>query len=400
MQYSYPDQFGNFGKYGGAYVPEILIPILEQVDREYQLAKSDVIFQQEFKDLLEKFSGRPTPLYKAQNLRNEIFGENSECEIYLKREDLNHLGAHKINNCIGQALLARRMNKNRIIAETGAGQHGVATASACAMMGLECVIYMGEKDMERQAPNVLRMKLLGAKVIPACSGTRTLKDAVNETIRDFVVNVQDTYYLLGSVVGPHPYPMMVRDFQSVIGQEILQQFPNISGRDLPNMIVACIGGGSNAIGAFYEFIPHFETKLIAVEAAGHGIESNKHAATMTKGKYGVFQGAASYLLYNEDGQISPPHSISAGLDYPGVGPEHALLKDLDRIEYQSATDEEAKDAFKLLCKTEGIIPALEPSHAIAYLIKNARKIKKHHSNASIVVNLSGRGDKDLSHFMV
>nr|5EY5_B Chain B, LBCA-b [synthetic construct]5EY5_D Chain D, LBCA-b [synthetic construct] len=379
---------GRFGKYGGQYVPETLMPALEELEEAYERAKNDPEFQAELEYYLRDYVGRPTPLYFAENLTKDLGG----AKIYLKREDLNHTGAHKINNALGQALLAKRMGKKRVIAETGAGQHGVATATVAAMFGLECVVYMGAEDIERQALNVFRMKLLGAKVRPVTSGSRTLKDAINEAMRDWVTNVEDTFYIIGSVVGPHPYPMMVRDFQSVIGEEARQQILEKEGR-LPDAIVACVGGGSNAMGIFHPFIDDESVRLIGVEAAGKGIETGKHAATLSAGRPGVLHGAMTYLLQDEDGQIIEAHSISAGLDYPGVGPEHAYLKDTGRAEYVSVTDDEALEAFQLLSRTEGIIPALESSHAVAYAMKLAPELSK---DQIIVVNLSGRGDKDVN----
>lgn len=382
-----PDRSGHFGPYGGRYVPETLIPALDELTAEYEKAKSDPSFSRDFDYYSRDYIGRPTPLYFAQRLTQKLGG----AKIYIKREDLCHTGAHKLNNVLGQILLAKRMNKPRIIAETGAGQHGVATATACALFGYECEVYMGEEDMERQALNVFRMKLLGAKVIPVTSGSRTLKDATSEAIRDWVTNVRTTHYIIGSVVGPHPYPMMVRDFQSVIGREARKQILEKEGR-LPDHIIACVGGGSNAIGIFHPFANDESVQLIGVEAAGHGIETGIHCATLLAGAPGVLHGAMSYLLQDEDGQIMPTHSISAGLDYPGVGPEHSYLKDSDRAVYAAVTDAEALDAFKLLSQTEGIIPALEPSHAIAYAKKFVPTLGK---NEIVIINLSGRGDKDV-----
>jgi len=383
----YPDNKGKFGRYGGRYVPETLVPALDELEEAYASIKDDPEFQQELNQLLKDYVGRPTPLYHAKRL-SEILGG---AQIYLKREDLAHTGAHKINNALGQALLARKMGKRRIIAETGAGQHGVATATVCAMLGLDCVVYMGSEDVERQKLNVYRMELLGATVVPVESGTRTLKDAINEAIRDWVTNVRDTFYLIGSVVGPHPYPMIVRDFQSVIGKESREQFLSKVGR-LPDIIVACVGGGSNSMGIFYPFIEDKDVKLVGVEAGGLGISSGKHAATLVAGSYGVLHGAAMYLLQDENGQIMGTHSISAGLDYPGVGPEHSYLKDIGRAEYTSVNDEEALEAFKLLSRTEGIIPALESAHAVAYAARLAPQMS---TDSLILINLSGRGDKDL-----
>ena len=386
--YRYPDERGKYGIFGGKYVPETLMAALEELERKYLEIKEDEDFQREFKELLSTYVGRPTPLQFARRF-SEYLGNG--IKVFLKREDLNHTGAHKINNALGQALLAKRMGKKRIIAETGAGQHGVATATACAFLGLECIVYMGEEDVQRQALNVFRMELLGAKVEVVKSGSRTLKDAVNEAIRDWVTNVRTTHYIIGSVVGPHPYPMIVRDFQSVIGKEAKEQILRETG-SLPNVIVACVGGGSNAIGIFYPFIEDEEVELIGVEAGGYGIDTGKHAATLCAGKVGVFHGAKSYLLQNEDGQVTPTHSVSAGLDYPGVGPEHSLLKEIGRAKYDAVTDEEAVKAFQILSRTEGIIPALESSHAVAWVIKNADRLK----GKTVIINLSGRGDKDVS----
>jgi tryptophan synthase beta chain len=381
-----PDERGRFGKYGGMYVPETLMYPLQQLAEAYEAVKSDESFQAQLDKLLRDYAGRPTPLYFAQRLSERV-----GAKVYLKREDLCHTGAHKINNTLGQALLARRMGKSRLIAETGAGQHGVATATAAALLGLQCDIYMGEEDMKRQALNVFRMRLLGARVIPVLSGSRTLKDAINEAMRDWVTNVHDTHYVIGSVVGPHPYPMIVRDFQSVIGKEAREQILAVEGR-LPDYVIACVGGGSNSIGIFYPFIPDEDVKLIGVEAAGKGIESGMHAATLVAGSEGVLHGAFSFVLQDKHGQIRTTHSISAGLDYPGVGPEHAYLKAVGRAKYVAVTDEEALNAFKLLAETEGILPALEPAHAIAYLTKLSRSLK---GDEVIIVCLSGRGDKDV-----
>ena len=386
--YRYPDEKGKYGIYGGKYVPETLMAALSELERAYEEVKKDKNFQEEFEKLLREYVGRPTPLQYAKRF-SEYLGNG--IKVYLKREDLNHTGAHKINNALGQALLAKRMGKKRIIAETGAGQHGVATATACAFLGLECIVYMGEEDVHRQALNVFRMELLGAKVEVVKSGSRTLKDAVNEAIRDWVTNVRTTHYIIGSVVGPHPYPMIVRDFQSVIGKEAKEQILQAEGK-LPDMIVACVGGGSNAMGIFYPFIEDKNVELVGVEAGGYGLDTDKHAATICKGKVGVFHGAKSYLLQTEDGQVTPTHSVSAGLDYPGVGPEHSYLFEIKRAKYDAVTDEEALKAFQILSRTEGIIPALESSHAIAWVIKNAKKLK----NKLIIVNLSGRGDKDVN----
>lgn len=382
-----PDKLGHFGRYGGRFVPEILIPALDELTEAYEKYKDDEEFLTELDYYLREYVGRPTPLYFASRLTEELGG----AKIYLKREDLCHTGAHKLNNVMGQILLARRMGKLRIIAETGAGQHGVATATACALFGLQCHVYMGVEDMERQALNVFRMRLLGAEVIPVTSGTQTLKDATSEAIRDWVTNVRNTHYIIGSVVGPHPYPMMVRDFQSVIGRETKQQIIEKEGR-LPDYVIACVGGGSNAMGIFYPFAEDSSVKLIGVEAAGEGINTNRHCATLNLGSPGVLHGSMSYLLQNEDGQVQLTHSISAGLDYPGVGPEHSYLKDSGRANYAYVTDSEALEGFQLLSKTEGIIPALEPSHAIAYVRKFAPTLGK---NEIVVVCLSGRGDKDV-----
>ena len=380
---------GRFGAYGGRYVPETLITALVELEAAYAQAREDRAFWTELEALLKDFVGRPTPLYRAQRLEKEL----GVGPIYLKREDLNHTGAHKINNTLGQLLLARRMGKTRIIAETGAGQHGVATATACALFGLECIVYMGEEDVDRQALNVYRMKILGAEVRPVSSGTRTLKDATNEAIRDWVANVQDTHYIIGSVVGPHPFPAMVRDFQSVIGREAREQMLDMVGV-LPETVLACVGGGSNAMGIFHAFIPDAEVALIGVEAAGEGIDTGRHAASLTEGNAGVLHGSLSYLLQDEDGQVAPAHSISAGLDYPGVGPEHSYLKDTGRASYVSVTDQEALDAFHLLSRMEGIIPALETAHAIAYLSHLGPEAR---GPGPILVCLSGRGDKDVAH---
>lgn len=384
---SFPDMHGRFGDYGGKFVPETLMTALEELELSYLAIREDNSFLKELDSLLEHYAGRPTALYHATNLSRHLGG----AQIYLKREDLAHTGAHKINNALGQGLLAKHMGKHRIIAETGAGQHGVATATVCAMLGLECIVYMGASDIERQAPNVYRMRLLGAKVVPVESGTKTLKDAVNESIRDWVTNVGTTHYLLGSAVGPHPYPLIVRDFQSVIGIEARQQMLDIVG-SLPNYVLACVGGGSNAIGIFYPFVQDKHVQLIGVEAGGDGIESGKHAASLSAGSPGILHGSFSYLLQDNDGQVLQTHSISAGLDYPGVGPEHSWLKDEERASYVSATNREAIDGFRLLCQTEGIIPALEPSHAIAFVAKLAPTLSE---DKTILMCLSGRGDKDL-----
>ena len=386
-QYSQPVD-GKFGKYGGRYVPETLMSALVELEREYSQIKDDADFKTQLDYYLREFVGRPTPLYYAANLTRKIKG----AKIYIKREDLAHGGAHKINNTMGQALLAKRMGKKRIIAETGAGQHGVASAIACAALGLQCEVYMGSEDVERQKLNVFRMHLLGTTVHPVSSGSRTLKDAINESFRDWVTNVANTYYLLGSVVGPHPYPMIVRDFQSVIGREIREQMLGIEGR-LPDAIVACVGGGSNSMGAFYPFIQDIEVGLYGVEAGGLGLATHKHAATLCAGQEGVFHGMLTYVLQDRDGQIQPTHSISAGLDYPGVGPEHAHLKATGRATYTSVTDKQALDAFMELSKTEGIIPALEPAHAVHYAIDLAAQMRP---DQILVINLSGRGDKDVN----
>ncbi|MCE4536453.1 tryptophan synthase subunit beta [Pelomonas sp. P7] len=390
--YDQPDATGHFRHagtptYGGSFVSETLVHALDQLKDAYAHYRDDPEFLAEFKKELTHFVGRPSPIYHAERLSRELGG----AQIYLKREDLNHTGAHKINNVIGQALLAKRMGKPRVIAETGAGQHGVATATICARYGLECVVYMGSEDVKRQSPNVYRMKLLGATVVPVESGSKTLKDALNEAMRDWVTNVENTFYIIGTVAGPHPYPMMVRDFQRIIGLECLQQMPELAGRQ-PDAVVACVGGGSNAIGIFHPYIPHEEVRLIGVEAEGQGIASGKHAATLTAGTPGVLHGNRTYLLQDEDGQIIETHSISAGLDYPGVGPEHAHLKDIGRAEYVGVTDAEALAAFHRLCRTEGIIPALESSHAVAHAIKLAPTLPP---DKILLVNLSGRGDKDI-----
>ncbi|MEE8194061.1 MAG: tryptophan synthase subunit beta [Dehalococcoidales bacterium] len=382
-----PDERGYFGDYGGRFVPETLVPALDELTAAYEQAKADAAFWAEFDSLSRDYSGRPTPLYLAKNLSQSCGG----AQIVLKREDLAHTGAHKINNALGQGLLARRMGKRRVIAETGAGQHGVATAAACAMLKLECTVYMGEEDMHRQSLNVSRMKLMGTEVIPVSKGSRTLKDAINEAMRDWVTNPKDTYYLLGSVVGPHPYPVMVRDFQSVIGKEAKEQILDSAGR-LPDYIIACVGGGSNAIGIFYPFLNDREVKFVGVEAAGRGLSTGAHAASLVSGRVGVLHGAKSYLLQDNNGQIRPTHSISAGLDYPGVGPEHSYLKDTGRADYVAVSDVEALEGFKLLCRTEGIAPALEPAHAIVYPARMAGSLK---TDQIIVINLSGRGDKDM-----
>ena len=384
-----PDERGYFGEYGGRFVPETLVAPLDELTTNYFTYRDDPDFQAELADLLKNYSGRPTALYFAKRLSEELGGPR----IYLKREDLNHTGAHKINNCVGQILLARRMGKRRIIAETGAGQHGVATATVCALFGLECVVYMGTEDMRRQELNVFRMRLLGAEVRPVDSGSRTLKDAINEALRDWVTNIETTYYLLGSALGPHPYPMMVRDFQSVIGREAREQMLEKEGR-LPDVLVACVGGGSNAIGLFHPFLNDENVRMIGVEAGGRGESLGEHAARfMNNGRVGVLQGTKSYLLQDDNGQIALTHSVSAGLDYASIGPEHAFLHDNGRVEYAHVSDSEALDAFQMLSKTEGIIPALESSHAVAYAAKIAPSMN---SNELMIVNLSGRGDKDVN----
>lgn len=387
--YDMPDARGHFGPFGGTFVAETLIEALDELRVMYERYRHDPEFLAEFARDLKHFVGRPSPIYYAQRWSERIGG----ARIYLKREDLNHTGAHKVNNTIGQALLAKRMGKPRVIAETGAGQHGVATATVAARMGLECVVYMGSEDVKRQAPNVYRMKLLGATVVPVESGSKTLKDALNEAMRDWVTNVNNTFYIIGTVAGPHPYPMMVRDFQAVIGTECIQQMQEMEGRQ-PDAVIACVGGGSNAMGIFYPYINHEDVRLIGVEAAGHGIETGMHAAPLTaNAPAGVLHGNRTYLMQDKDGQIIETHSISAGLDYPGVGPEHAWLKDCKRAEYVAITDDEAMQAFHNLCRTEGIIPALESSHALAYAEKLAATMS---SNEILLVNLSGRGDKDIN----
>jgi tryptophan synthase beta chain len=382
-----PDSRGYFGQYGGRFVPETLVPALDELADAYEKARADDFFWAEFDALSRDFSGRPTPLYFAKRLSQHCGG----AQIFLKREDLAHTGAHKINNALGQGLLARRMGKRRIIAETGAGQHGVATAAVCSMLGLDCIVYMGEEDVRRQSLNVFRMKLMGAEVVPVSSGSRTLKDAINEAMRDWVTNVSNTYYLLGSVVGPNPYPMMVRDFQLIIGKETREQILAKCNR-LPDYIIACVGGGSNAMGIFYPFLNDNSVRLVGVEAAGRGLNTKKHAASLVAGKIGVLHGSKSYLLQDKDGQISETHSISAGLDYPGVGPEHSYLKETGRVTYTAASDDEALEAFQLLCRTEGIAPALEPAHALFYATRMAGSLS---GEQIVVVNLSGRGDKDM-----
>jgi tryptophan synthase beta chain len=384
---SLPDKNGHFGKFGGRYVPETLMPVLLELEEAYRRYKKDPEFKAEFEYYLKQYVGRPSPLYFAENLTRKLGG----AKIYLKREDLNHTGAHKINNTIGQGLLAKRMGKRRVIAETGAGQHGVATATIAALFGMECEVFMGEEDIRRQSLNVFRMKLLGAKVTPVTAGTATLKDAMNEALRNWVTHVNETFYVIGTTAGPHPYPEMVRDFQSIIGREAKAQFRKVEGR-LPDVLVAAVGGGSNAMGLFYPFIKDRDVRMVGVEAAGYGIPTGKHAAPLCAGSVGVLHGNMTYLLQDSHGQIAHAHSISAGLDYPGVGPEHAWLKDTGRAEYVSVTDDEAFAGFKLLTETEGILPALESSHAIAHLVRLAPQMS---GDASIVVCLSGRGDKDI-----
>ena len=386
-KYSQPDAKGHFGPYGGRYVAETLMPLILEVEKAYNAAKVDPEFKKELRYLAEHYVGRPSPLYYAERLTKHLGG----AKIYFKRDELNHTGAHKINHCVGQILLARRMGKTRIIAETGAGQHGVATATVCALFNLPCTIFMGATDVERQKPNVFRMKLLGAEVVPVTAGSGTLKDAMNEALRDWVTHVDNTYYLIGTVAGPHPFPMMVRDFQSIIGEETKDQMKKAEGR-LPDVLVACIGGGSNALGLFYPFINDTSVKMIGVEAAGKGLNSGETAASLHKGKPGVLHGQLSYVMQDKDGQIAETHSISAGLDYPGIGPEHALLHDIRRVEYASATDKEALHAFQTIAKLEGILAALEPSHALAHVLKIAPKMKK---SELLVVNVCGRGDKDI-----
>ena len=387
MNYKQPDARGHFGPYGGAFVSETLTHAIAELNDAYAKYQHDPDFLSEFKNELAHFVGRPSPIYHAARMSREVGG----AQIYLKREDLNHTGAHKINNVIGQAMLAKRMGKPRVIAETGAGQHGVATATICARYGLECVVYMGSEDVKRQSPNVYRMKLLGATVVPVESGSRTLKDALNEAMRDWVTNVENTFYIIGTVAGPHPYPMMVRDFQRIIGDECLTQMPAMAQRQ-PDAVVACVGGGSNAMGIFYPYIPHTDVRLIGVEAAGEGLDSGHHSASISRGSPGVLHGNRTYLLQDDLGQITETHSVSAGLDYPGVGPEHAYLADIKRAEYVGITDQEALDAFHYLCRTEGIIPALESSHAVAHAMKMAKTMSP---EQIILVNLSGRGDKDI-----
>jgi len=388
LPYNLPDARGHFGPYGGVFVAETLIKALGELSERYARYQGDPEFVAEFERELAHYVGRPSPVYHAARWSERLGG----AQIWFKREDLNHTGAHKINNCIGQALLARRLGKRRVIAETGAGQHGVATATIAARYGMECVVYMGSEDVKRQAQNVFRMKLLGATVVPVESGSRTLKDALNEAMRDWVTNVESTFYIIGTVAGPHPYPMMVRDFQSVIGRECVDQMPRVAGRD-PDVVIACVGGGSNAMGIFYPYLGHAHVKLVGVEAAGEGLATGKHSASLTAGRPGVLHGNRTYLLQDEDGQIIETHSVSAGLDYPGVGPEHAYLKDSGRALYETITDEEALAAFHECCRTEGIIPALESSHALAYAAKLAPTLA---SDRILLVNLSGRGDKDMN----
>ena len=394
FQYDQPDARGHFGIYGGSFVAETLSHALDELRQAYDRYRDDAEFLAEFRRELKHFVGRPSPVYHAARMSREMGG----AQIFLKREDLNHTGAHKINNVIGQALLARRMGKPRVIAETGAGQHGVATATICARYGLECVVYMGAEDVKRQSPNVYRMHLLGAKVVPVESGSKTLKDALNEAMRDWVTHVENTFYIIGTVAGPHPYPAMVRDFQSIIGQECLAQMPEMiaelggGAERQPDAVVACVGGGSNAMGIFYPYIPHEATRLIGVEAAGEGMDTNRHSASLQLGKPGVLHGNRTYILQDANGQITETHSVSAGLDYPGVGPEPASLKDIGRAAYVGGTDREALEAFHYLCRTEGIIPALESSHAVAYAMKLAKTMRP---DQHILVNLSGRGDKDI-----
>ena len=387
INYAFPDENGRFGEFGGKYVSETLITALDELEKIYSKVKNDKSFQEEVIKDLNDFVGRPSPLYFAERWTEKLGG----AKIYLKREDLNHTGAHKINNTVGQVLLAKKMGKKRVIAETGAGQHGVATATVAARHGLECIVFMGEEDIERQSLNVYRMKLLGAKVCSVDSGTKTLKDAMNEAMRDWVTNVEDTHYIIGSVAGPHPYPEIVRDFNSIVGKELKLQSKKEFGK-YPDMIVACVGGGSNAMGIFYPFIKDIKTKLVGVEAGGSGVKSGKHAAPLSDGKVGVLHGMKTYLMQDKNGQILPTHSVSAGLDYPGVGPEHAYLRDIGRVDYQSATDQQALKSFHELTRTEGIMPALETSHALAYVNKIAPKLSK---SKIIVINLSGRGDKDM-----
>ena len=384
---NYPDKNGNFGQYGGRYVAETLMPLILDLEKKYLFYKKNKKFNDDFSELSKDYVGRPSPLYYAKNLTDYLGG----AKIYFKRDELNHTGAHKINNCLGQVLLAQRMNKKRIIAETGAGQHGVATATVCALFGLECIVYMGKKDIERQKPNVFKMKLLGAKIIPVESGSASLKDAMNEALRDWVSNVENTFYIIGTAAGPHPYPMMVRDFQSVIGKELKSQILKKENR-LPDTLVACIGGGSNSLGLFYNFLDDKKVNLYGVEAGGKGIKTGQHAASLSAGKPGVLHGNKTYLIQDRAGQIKEAHSISAGLDYPGIGPEHSWLKDTGRVKYVYANDNDAIKAFKICCKLEGIIPALEPAHALSFVLKFATKQNKKHI---LVMNMCGRGDKDL-----
>ncbi len=382
-----PNEKGYFGSFGGRYVSETLMPLILEVEKEYDKIKSDNDFKKELDHYMKTYVGRPSPLFFAKRITEDLGGP----KIYLKRDELNHTGAHKINNCMGQILLAKKMGKKRIIAETGAGQHGVATATVCALFGLPCIVYMGEKDIKRQSPNVFRMKLLGAEIRSVTTGSKSLKDAMNEALRDWVTNVKDTFYIIGTAAGPHPYPAMVRDFQSVIGEEVREQILEVENR-LPDLLMACIGGGSNALGLFHEFLDDKQIEMIAVEAAGHGLESGAHAASLSGGKPGILHGNKTYLLQSQDGQIDEAHSISAGLDYPGIGPEHSYLFERKRVQYMSATDKEAIEAFQYCCNLEGIIPALEPSHALAVL----KKIAKQYSKDKIVVmNMCGRGDKDI-----
>ncbi len=384
---NYPDKNGNFGQYGGRYVAETLMPLILELEEKYLYYKKNKKFKIELEKLSKDYVGRPSPLYYAKNLTQYIGG----AKVYFKRDELNHTGAHKVNNCLGQVLLANRMNKKRIIAETGAGQHGVATATVCALFGLECIVYMGKKDIERQKANVFKMKLLGAKIMPVVSGSASLKDAMNEALRDWVSNVEDTFYIIGTAAGPHPYPMMVRDFQSIIGKELKKQILE-KEKKLPNSLVACVGGGSNALGLFYEFLDDKKVKLFGVEAGGKGIKTSKHAASLTAGSPGVLHGNKTYLIQDNEGQIKEAHSISAGLDYPGIGPEHSWLKDTGRVKYFPANDKEAIRAFKICCKLEGIIPALEPAHALSFVLKYAAKFNQNHI---LVMNMCGRGDKDI-----
>ena len=382
-----PNEKGYFGSFGGRYVSETLMPLILEVEKEYDKIKSDNDFKKELDHYMKTYVGRPSPLFFAKRITEDLGGP----KIYLKRDELNHTGAHKINNCMGQILLAKRMGKKRIIAETGAGQHGVATATVCALFGLPCIVYMGEKDIKRQSPNVFRMKLLGAEIRSVTTGSKSLKDAMNEALRDWVTNVKDTFYIIGTAAGPHPYPAMVRDFQSVIGEEVREQILEAENR-LPDLLMACIGGGSNALGLFHEFLDDKQIEMIAVEAAGHGLKSGAHAASLSGGKPGVLHGNKTYLLQSQDGQIDEAHSISAGLDYPGIGPEHSYLFEQKRVQYMSATDKEAIEAFQYCCNLEGIIPALEPSHALAVLKKIAKKYSK---EKIVVMNMCGRGDKDI-----